>query len=591
MLQLKIVRVIKQRVVTRPIRALWDSLGPEPYRTRIAFALFVSLWIHALVIALRFGAPGFGLPWFDEPVQGPPLSLRMADELRLPESPTAAAPAGREPRAPIAAAKPAAPATPPRVVTSLEVRLAPAPAPAPAAAPAADPQREARAPAPAAKARAREKKVRPKPAPQILAQRKPQPDTFKVPRPKRAAPEPQRAPETVAKKQIDEARAAEQALEQARREAGEIARLEAEEAARLRAEEEARSRALAAAKELEAKKLAEARRQAELEARKLAEDKARQEAEELARQPAIALAKEQEARKLEELKRLELEARKLEEAKRLELEAKKLEEAKRLELARKEEEARKLAELEKEEAKREADLRKQEEAKRIAMEAERLKRAEEAARQAEARRKEQEARRQAEEAARAKEVADRKREEEQAAAQRERDRLGGQPAPTAPPAPGAPSGLDIAKKALEDIRTPGSPRGDPRLPQSPDARVDRPRRRSLIGVERDVSLRMYVDGWRWKIERMGSLNFRRSATLRAHDNPIVTVAIRSDGSLEEVYINRSSGVREIDEAVRRIARLNAPYSPFPPDLARQYDVIEIRRVWFFDNTLRILDEL
>jgi TonB family protein len=79
--------------------------------------------------------------------------------------------------------------------------------------------------------------------------------------------------------------------------------------------------------------------------------------------------------------------------------------------------------------------------------------------------------------------------------------------------------------------------------------------------------------------------------MRARENPIVTVAIRSDGTLEEVRINRSSGVREIDQAVHRISELYAPYSKFPPDLARQYDVIEIRRVWFFDDTLKILDEM
>ena len=99
---------------------------------------------------------------------------------------------------------------------------------------------------------------------------------------------------------------------------------------------------------------------------------------------------------------------------------------------------------------------------------------------------------------------------------------------------------------------------------------ENPRRRSLFGVERDVSLRMYVESWRWKVERNGALNYRPSASARASDNPVVTVSIRSDGSLEDVMISRSSGVRELDEAVRRIARLQAPYSAFPPDLARQY---------------------
>jgi TonB family protein len=87
------------------------------------------------------------------------------------------------------------------------------------------------------------------------------------------------------------------------------------------------------------------------------------------------------------------------------------------------------------------------------------------------------------------------------------------------------------------------------------------------------------------------VNYRPSAAWRARENPIVTVSIRSDGSLEDVLINRSSGVREIDEAVLRIAQLHAPYSKFPPDIARHYDVIEIRRVWMFDARLKILDEM
>jgi len=77
----------------------------------------------------------------------------------------------------------------------------------------------------------------------------------------------------------------------------------------------------------------------------------------------------------------------------------------------------------------------------------------------------------------------------------------------------------------------------------------------------------------------------------ASENPVVSVAVRRDGSVEEVIIQRSSGQRDLDQAVRRIVQLNAPYSVFPPDLARAYDVIEIRRVWVFGSTLRIVEEL
>jgi TonB family protein len=66
-----------------------------------------------------------------------------------------------------------------------------------------------------------------------------------------------------------------------------------------------------------------------------------------------------------------------------------------------------------------------------------------------------------------------------------------------------------------------------------------------------------------------------------HTDPVVSIAIRSDGSVEDVTILRSSGRPDIDELVRRIVRLNARYSAFPANVAANYDVIELRRVWTF----------
>jgi len=67
----------------------------------------------------------------------------------------------------------------------------------------------------------------------------------------------------------------------------------------------------------------------------------------------------------------------------------------------------------------------------------------------------------------------------------------------------------------------------------------------------------------------------------------VTVAIRSDGSVESVTFVISSGVLEIDEAIRRIVQSQVPYAPFPPGLAREYDVIDLRRTWYFDTAVRL----
>jgi hypothetical protein len=49
----------------------------------------------------------------------------------------------------------------------------------------------------------------------------------------------------------------------------------------------------------------------------------------------------------------------------------------------------------------------------------------------------------------------------------------------------------------------------------------------------------------------------------------------------------SSGVAAIDEAIRRIVDSQKPYQVFPPGLAREFDVILIRRSWYFDTAIRL----
>jgi outer membrane biosynthesis protein TonB len=67
----------------------------------------------------------------------------------------------------------------------------------------------------------------------------------------------------------------------------------------------------------------------------------------------------------------------------------------------------------------------------------------------------------------------------------------------------------------------------------------------------------------------------------------VTVAVRSDGSVETITFVRSSGVVGIDETIRRLIEGQTPYQAFSPNLAREYDVIEIRRTWHFDTAIRL----
>ena len=151
---------------------------------------------------------------------------------------------------------------------------------------------------------------------------------------------------------------------------------------------------------------------------------------------------------------------------------------------------------------------------------------------------------------------------------------------------------NLASRALEQIGKIDLTRIAPPLPGDADHPEEDSRRHSIFGmIDHDVVVDAYIRGWRSKIERNGSLNYSQSSKDLAREDPVVTVAIRSDGSVEDIVINRSSGRSDLDEAVKRIVRVNAPYSVFPASLARKYPVIEIRRVWNFDETLRLLEEV
>ena len=84
-----------------------------------------------------------------------------------------------------------------------------------------------------------------------------------------------------------------------------------------------------------------------------------------------------------------------------------------------------------------------------------------------------------------------------------------------------------------------------------------------------------------------TFDMAREAAKQPHADPLVTVAIRSDGSVESVTFVVPSGVAEVDDAIRRIVHSHVHYPAFPPGLASEYDVIEIRRTWHFDMAIRL----
>lgn len=114
------------------------------------------------------------------------------------------------------------------------------------------------------------------------------------------------------------------------------------------------------------------------------------------------------------------------------------------------------------------------------------------------------------------------------------------------------------------------------------------RRGRLYGrADANAELLRYAEAWERKIELNLTFDMVRDAARQRHTPPLVTVALRSDGSVESIVFVLSSGVPQIDEAVRRIVQSQTPYQPFPSALARDYDVVEIRRTWHFDSAVRL----
>jgi TonB family protein len=93
---------------------------------------------------------------------------------------------------------------------------------------------------------------------------------------------------------------------------------------------------------------------------------------------------------------------------------------------------------------------------------------------------------------------------------------------------------------------------------------------------------VYLDSWRRKIERVGTMNFPSVARRRKiSGTPVIEVTIGADGKLLQSLIRRSSGHAEIDEAAMRILKLASPYDPFPPELSSKHDEIRIAYEWQF----------
>lgn len=126
----------------------------------------------------------------------------------------------------------------------------------------------------------------------------------------------------------------------------------------------------------------------------------------------------------------------------------------------------------------------------------------------------------------------------------------------------------------------------PTSAEDAELRLRGPSRRELMVTPstRQSDVAVYLDAWKRRVERVGTLNFPTAARRAGlSGSPVVEVALDSDGRLREAKVRRSSGHAELDQAAIDVLRLAAPFDPFPRELAERHDALRFAYEWHFEG--------
>ena len=109
----------------------------------------------------------------------------------------------------------------------------------------------------------------------------------------------------------------------------------------------------------------------------------------------------------------------------------------------------------------------------------------------------------------------------------------------------------------------------------------RPKKIFLGAQAQESYLASWVERWQRKVEYVGNSFYPEKAKGKIRGTLILTAAIKSDGKVESIDIERSSGYELLDMSAKRILALGAPFDPFGAELKSHADIIYITRKWRF----------
>lgn len=140
----------------------------------------------------------------------------------------------------------------------------------------------------------------------------------------------------------------------------------------------------------------------------------------------------------------------------------------------------------------------------------------------------------------------------------------------------------IAMQAGSDMTLP--------LPQEERAsmmiRADDPRQLIVSADTRESVVAAYLDNWKRRVEAVGATYLPELGDLdNLTGSPTLMVSIDASGDLGEAIIRKSSGSTILDLAALDILQRSSPFSPFPAEIAAEYDNLRFEYKWLFADQL------
>lgn len=138
------------------------------------------------------------------------------------------------------------------------------------------------------------------------------------------------------------------------------------------------------------------------------------------------------------------------------------------------------------------------------------------------------------------------------------------------------SGLDLAESARAMARIEGE------IAREADEYSKRPQKKFVGARTEEYALASYLDAWKQKIERVGTLNYPPEARGKLYGAVVIFVELRAaDGSIYNAEIAKSSGHKVLDQAALRILRMAGPFGAIPQQGLGGATVLSFARTWYF----------